>query len=279
METHTTRFNYIVTIHNKQNLIKGVILGILNSAGPNSCIYLILDGCDKGSELIIDELIQSYPEVKMYKLFANKIHELKAINIGLNMSYKNGAKFNIILQDDVILSDKNLEKKCSTLYHDFPQLGILSFRHGGNISRDQFQDKLSFAFPITNYVQNECGHYPNPRQTLKTGNFTFREVVLKSPICIPFKIISELGVPNEKFAPWDDMAYCYHVSNAGYANGVLAINFLSDASWENTRNKKKEYNLEKVMTKNLNTLRLEHPKLPPLDLLKYNGKQYRIFLT
>ena len=151
MATADISFNYIVTIHNKQNLIKGVILGILNSAGPHSCIYLILDGCNKASELIIDDLIRSYPNIKIHKMFANNVHELKAINIGLNMSYKTGAMYNIILQDDVILSDKNLEKKCITLYHDFPQLGMLSFRHGGNISRAEYQDCNSFSLPITDY--------------------------------------------------------------------------------------------------------------------------------
>jgi len=279
MAKQNIRFNYIVTIHNKQNLIRGVILGILNLAGPNSHIYLILDGFNPSSESIVDELIKSHPTIKMHKLFANKVYELKAINIGLNMSYKTGAQYNIILQDDIILSDKNLEKKCITLYLDFPQLGIVSFRHGANLSRDLYYDEHSSTFPLTDYIQNQCGHYPNPRQTLKTGFFTFKEVAIKGPICIPSKIITEMGIPDERYAPWDDMAYCYHVSNAGYSNGVLAISFLSDESWAATKIKKQNLNSEQVMIENIKLLRSQYPTLPPLDTKKYSGKQYQIFLS
>ena len=75
------------------------------------------------------------------------------------------------------------------------------------------------------------------------------------------------------------MAYCYKVSNAGYANGVFAVNFLSDEKWESTRNKKKGLNPEHVTAKNLKTLRAQHPVLPPLDVIKYPGKRYQIFLS
>ena len=279
MTKQEIKFNYIITIHNKQNLIKEVIMGIIHSAGTNSYIYPVLDGCNDSSEAMLDELIKAYPSLRITKLYANDVHELKSINIGLKAADQTGQGYNIILQDDVILSDKNLENKIISLYRTFRQLGILSFRHGGNISRDQFHDQHSFEFPLTDYIQNQCGHYPNPKQTLKTGFFTFKEVAIKSPICIPCKIISALGTPEEKYAPWDDMAYCYKVSDSGYSNGVLAINFLSDVSWGTTRNKKQKFNVERVMVENLKTLRRQYPELPPLDTQRYSGKQYQIFLT
>ncbi len=49
-----TRFNYIVTIHNKEDLIEQVVNGILIAAGENSHIYLVLDGCTDGTEAVID---------------------------------------------------------------------------------------------------------------------------------------------------------------------------------------------------------------------------------
>ena len=279
MSNQDIRFNYIVTVHNKQNLIREVLLGIINAAGVNSHIYPVLDGCNDASEKIIDELIRRYPAVNISKLFASDVHELKSINIGLSNADQQGIGYNIILQDDVILADKNIEKKCINLYQNFPKLGLLSFRHGGNISRERYHDESSFEFPLTDYIQNQCGHYPNPRQTLKTGFFTFKEIVIKSPICIPFNIVRDLGMPDEKYAPWDDMAYSYHVSYAGYANGVLSINFISDVSWGTTRNKKQRFDVERVMADNLVTLREQYHQIPPLDTKKYSGKQYQIFLT
>jgi len=279
MSNQDIQFNYIVTIHNKQNLIGEVMLGIINAAGVNSSIYPVLDGCNDSSETIVDEIITRYPTANITKLFAGDVHELKSINIGLNNANQQGTGYNIILQDDVILADKNLERKCINLYQNFNKLGLLSFRHGGNISRERYHDEGSFEFPLTDYIQNECGHFPNPKQTLKTGFFTFKEIVIKSPICIPFTVVRELGIPDEKYAPWDDMAYSYHVSNAGYANGVLSLKFLSDVSWGTTRNKKQRFDVERVMADNLITLREQYPQLPPLDTKKYTGKQYQFFLT
>ena len=125
MQTKNAFFNYIITIHNKQELIKEVILGVINCAGPESYIYPVLDGCTDQSEAVIDDIIKAYPSVKIVKLHAGDIHELKSINIALNHASQHGEGYNIILQDDVILKDRDLEKKCSYLYHSFTNLGIV----------------------------------------------------------------------------------------------------------------------------------------------------------
>jgi len=268
-------FNYIITVHNKEDLIRDVMIGVIHSAGLNSTIYPVLDGCTDSSESIIDDISRLYPKVKIVKLFADDVHELRSINIGLMHSNQNGEGYNIILQDDVILEDKKMESKCIHLYSQFNQLGILSFRHGGNISRKGIHyPKYS---PLIDYIQNQCGHNVNPSTMLKTGSFTFREVAIKSPICIPFKIIREQGIPNELYAPWDDLGYCYRISNAGYCNGVLALNFVSDVDWGSTRAKKQKISIFEVACNNMDKFTYFHPDIPPLDSLKYDNKIHQIF--
>lgn len=271
----TYKFNYIITVHNKESLIRAVLMSVINCAGEHSCIYPVLDGCTDGSEQIIDDIIQANPEFKIVKLYADDVHELKSINVALNYSDQQGAGFNIVLQDDVLLQDPNLEMKCIFLYQSFPKLGLLSFRHGGNISRTA-GNYSSVADILEDYVQSEFGHYPKPKSMLTKDSFIFKEVIMKSPICIPFHIVREIGTPEEIYAPWDDVAYCYKVSRAGYANGVFAINFRSDVSWGTTRHKQQKYQVEKVQERNLFTFRTQYPDLEPLDLKKYNNVIYTI---
>ena len=269
-------FNYIITIHNKADLIKDVILGVINSAGPESTIYPVLDGCTDLSEAVIDDLIKLYPEHRIIKLYAEDVHELKSINIGLNNSNQTGRGYNIILQDDVVLQDEKLEERCIELYDSFKKLGVVSFRHGANISRQLLED-FTNPEPLIDYIQSECGHYPKPSATLKIGFFVFKEIVIKSPICIPFQVIRELGVPDEAYAPWNDIAYTYRVSATGYKNGVFAIKFRSDVSWGTTRNKKQELDVEDVQLKNGLLFRFQYRELPPLDEKYSNYREYFFF--
>lgn len=273
MKDQDIQFNYIITIHNKEYLIEQVMLGVINSAGMNSHIYPVLDGCKDHSEDVIDEVIKHFPSVKITKLYATDVHELKTINIGLNCASQQGDGYNIILQDDVLLLDADLEKKCIRLYQQFEQLGMVSFRHGGNISRQLLYEEHSLN-PLQDYIQTACGHFPDPEYHLPLGSFVFREAVIKSPICVPFKIIRELGPPDERYAPWDDIAYAYTVSSAGYANGVYAINFRSDVAWGTTRNKQQQFEVEHVQSKNLANFRKLHPSMPSLNQLKYHNKIY-----
>lgn len=276
MSDSQVKFNYIITIHNKEKLIKDVLLSVMNSARAESWIYPVLDGCTDGSEAIIDEIISSYPDVNIKKLYAPDVHELKSINIGLRGANQDGEIYNIILQDDVLLQDTDLEKKCVALYRSINNLGIVSFRHGGNISRGLIQ-KTAITDPLSDYIENECGHNPHAVSVLRNGFFVFREIAIKSPICIPSKVIREIGIPDENYAPWDDIAYCYKVSQAGYSNGVFALDFRSDVDWGTTREKIQVVKIDKVQQKNLNLFRRQNPTLSNLDSHKYGTRKVQIF--
>jgi glycosyltransferase involved in cell wall biosynthesis len=269
-------FNYIITIHNKESLIKSVLMSVIETAGPNSYIYPVLDGCTDATESIIDEIIENHPGVRIIKVLADDVHELKSINAGLSASAQEGYGFNIVLQDDVLLTEPGLESICIGLYKRFDRLGIVSFRHGGNISR-ALLSKAVLIDTVVDYVENECGHNPNPYTMLKTGYFTFKEIAIKSPICIPCHVVAKVGVPDEQYAPWDDMAYCYRVGAAGFLNGVLAVDFRSDVEWGTTRDKKQVVEISDVQKRNLKLFKMQFPVINRIDRRVYNNKRYLIF--
>ncbi|WP_406824413.1 glycosyltransferase [Pedobacter sp. KACC 23697] len=274
--SENTFFNYIITVHNKESLIENVILSIITIMGDNSIIYPVLDGCTDRSESIIDELVFRYPDNKIVKLYANDVHELKSINVGLKAANQNGFGFNIILQDDVLLTDADFEKHCLLLYNKFHNLGVVSFRHGANISRELIVKKTSVK-PLIAYVENESGHNPDPLYKLKTGFFTYKEVAIKSPICISSEVVNKVGIPDEIYEPWDDLAYCYSVLCAGFYNGVYSIDFQSDVEWGTTRKKKQVLDISKVEIKNLQIFKNRVPEIIPLNRNIYSSERYQIF--
>jgi len=275
--TNATRFNYIVTIHNKQDIIETVILNIIKCMNTNSALYPILDGCSDNSEAIIDSIIIKYPDKLIKKIYSDDVHELKAINTGLKSSDQIGTGFNIIIQDDVVIKTYDIEQRIINLYKSKNDLGIVSFRHGFNISRSLIKKKTDIL-PITNHIENIRGHNYKRFAALKLGYFTYREIAVKSPICIPFNLINAIGLPDEIYAPWDDMGFCYSAVIAGFNNGVYAIDFESDISWGTTRTKNQKISISEVERKNISIFKSKHSH--DLQTIKksniYNNKIYLI---
>jgi GT2 family glycosyltransferase len=245
------KFNYIVTIHNKEDLISDVLLGILKCASMNSNICLVIDGCTDKTEEIIDEVIVQNESRNIIKVYTDDVHELKAINAALRVLNQDGDGFNIILQDDVVLKEYTLESKISSLYEwAGDKLGIVSFRHGANLAR--FLLKKNFpVLPLQDYIESINGHLmanPNP---LCLGEFIYKEIAIKSPICIPFYIVRNVGLPDEDFAPWDDINYCYQALLKGYNNGVFGIDFTSKVEWGTMRNKQQTIAHDAIIQRNL----------------------------
>jgi len=229
------RFNYIITIHNKEDLIKEVLTCALICSRENSHIYPVLDGCTDRTEAIIDELIKTVSHVPITKVYTPDVHEILAINAGLRTADQTGDGYNIILQDDVLLHDFLLQEKISRLYEwAGPKLGFLSFRHGANLTQNS---TFSDIYPFTHYVENAYGHGLPQAKVLLLGQLAYRDIVIKSPVCIPFELIRAVGLLEEQLAPYmcDDIEYSIRCAKAGYQNAVFALRFQSDVEWGTTR--------------------------------------------
>jgi hypothetical protein len=230
-----TRFNYIVTIHNKEDLIERVVARILLCAGDNSHVYLVLDGCTDGTEHIVDTLINDWVGLPITKLEAPDVHEILSLNLALRQIPQDGDGYNILVQDDILLADRNFEKKVIAVNKHFGnQLGVLSFRHGVNVVGNPSTGEIEEVDLIeSSYGLGMCDRPLLPEYAVQ------RMVCLRSPECISFATIRGIGFLDERYAPYtyDDHDYCLRCLKAGLINVVYALKVRSRVEWGGMRRK------------------------------------------
>ncbi|TAK71679.1 MAG: hypothetical protein EPO19_04395 [Betaproteobacteria bacterium] len=269
------RFNYIITIHNKEDLIEQVLMCVLICARDASHVYPVLDGCTDGTEKVIDRVIESFSGIPITKVYAPDVHELLSINAGLRAASQEGDGFNIILQDDVLLEDFLLEQKIAALYEwAGSRLGYISLRFGANFAKDAATSKV--PVPLVEFAENAYAHFSDNSQIVMPGHFTYRHVPIKSPVCLPFKLVREIGLLEEKLAPYahDDTEYALRCLSAGYRNGVFAIRFRSDLDWGGTR-AKEHAPVSPMIERNMARVREWHAK--ELAAFAANGETTEVF--
>jgi hypothetical protein len=230
-----TQFNYIVTVHNKEDLIERVVTGILLCAGETSRIYLVLDGCTDGTEEVVNGMMDGTLGLPIDTLLAPDVHEILSLNIALRQIPQDGDGYNVLVQDDVILSDRNFEKKVAAVNHQFGnRIGVLSFRHGVNVVGDAATGEIVEQ----DLIESSYGHgmSSNP---LPPGHAVERMVGLRSPECISFATVRRIGLLNEKYAPYayDDHDYSLRCLRAGLVNVVYAVKVRSRVEWGGMRRK------------------------------------------
>jgi GT2 family glycosyltransferase len=89
----------------------------------------------------------------------------------------------------------------------------------------------------------------NHFQEFKNKQFSFCEIVIKSPTCIKKSILDEIGLFDENLAPFghDDLDLSIRLNQKGYKNAIFGIKFKSLLDWGGTRSPKdpsKEYHLK-----------------------------------
>jgi glycosyltransferase involved in cell wall biosynthesis len=233
-------FNYIVPIFNKEDVLPDTLNGIEKVAQNGSHIFLIVDGCTDRSEQIVDEYIKNSTH-KAFKILMPNVHMLLSVNEGLR-NVKNG--FSIIMQDDIILEDVDTEIKLIDQYNKMKnQLGVISFRYGSNIRLSSFKEKIinqTFKSMI-----EECDFIKGPDDYAnymsgEYGIFYERMSAINGPNCIPWELLTKIGLFDENLAPYgfDDPEYCLRSLKAGFINGLFPIKYRSDEEWGGTRRSK-----------------------------------------
>jgi glycosyltransferase involved in cell wall biosynthesis len=236
-------FNYIVPIFNKEDILPQTLEGIEKCAGNYSKIIMIVDGCTDNSEAIVDEFMKNSAH-QTEKILMPNVHMLLSVNAGLKKVKKG---FSVIMQDDIILQDVDTEKKLIEQYKKMNnKLGVISFRYGSNIGLISLFERLK---QITlkgmikeidlikgpdDYANYQKGEY---------GKFYPRMSAINGPNCIPWEVLSKIGILDEKLAPYgfDDPEYCLRSLKAGFINGLFPVKYYSDEEWGGTRRSKSFY--------------------------------------
>ena len=235
------KFNYIITIHNKESILEKTLLGVDACCSKDSVIYPVLDGCTDKSEEIVNNFVKKTKRTVII-IKTPDVHEIKSINAALRQ-IKEG--FTICLQDDVILQEPDLEEKIKKLYQEEgPQLGVVSFCRAANLRQTPLlkQIRQSGFKPLVEEcdlikVKNDPCY---GGQIVEDDKLVYRMVAIKSPVCIPEIVLKRVGILDKNMAPYsfDDHEYCIRAMKAGFRNGLFPLRFTSKLEWGGTRNDK-----------------------------------------
>ncbi len=236
----SNNFNYIVPIFNKEDVLPKTLEGIEKCSTSESKIILVVDGCTDGSEAIVDDFIKNSSH-KAEKILMPNVHMLLSVNAGLK---KVTSGFSIIMQDDIILKDADTENKIIELYQRMNgKLGVISFRYASNIGISSLTHRLkrkTFKGMIEekDFIKgpDDYANYPEGNY----GNFYPRMSAINGPNCIPWNLLSQSGVLDEKLAPYgfDDPEYCLRSLKLGFINGLFPVHYQSEIEWGGTRRSK-----------------------------------------
>lgn len=252
------RFNYIVTIHNREDLIERVLNAILICAGDDSHIFLVLDGCTDRTEAIVDHVLLDWVGLPVTKVHAPNVHETRSLNIALKSISQAGDGYNLLIQDDIILQDRELEKKIVALYKYFgPKIGVVSLRHGANIALDTSKGEIAEVDLIESVYGQGLVDTP-----LEPDCAAVRMVCMRSPQCISFETVRAIGFLDEKFAPYsyDDYDYCLRCIARGLQNIVYALKTSSRVEWGGMR-RSPQPGVASIMKRNRQYIYQDHAEL------------------
>ena len=233
-----TRFNYIITIHNKESVLERTLAAVDRHGGPDSVIYPVLDGCTDGSERIVSEFVRNTSK-KVVVTKTPDVHEIRSINAALRQI---DGGFTISLQDDVVLDEPDFEKKVEDLYRrEGACLGLVSFCRAADLTLcPLYRRMLKTGFrPLL----MECGlvkakhDHCRKGTAVAYGTVVYKMVGIKSPICIPESALGRLGILDESLAPYlcDDHEYSIRCLKEGFRNALFPVHFISDVEWGGTR--------------------------------------------
>lgn len=231
-------FNYIITIHNKQDLLPGVLEGIAACCSKQSKIIPVLDGCTDGSEAIVDEFIAK-SGLNVEKIITPDVYELRALNAGMARVVEG---FVMTIQDDVILQEPALEEKVASIYaKTSPSLGVISPRHAVNICRMSLlpQIRRSGFVRLMDICDRVCRPEEAWEQSVRVeyGQLVYRMAAGGSPMIIPESVWRTIGAFDDTMAPhmWHDIEYSLRSLQSGFKNAVFPLHFESKEEWGTMR--------------------------------------------
>ncbi len=253
-------FNYIVTIHNSADHLRKVLTALAAVKSAGSEVYCVLDGCTDESAAIVDDFSFS-------TMTLPNVRETTSITRALRATPQLPNSYNVILQDDVILHDDKFEEHILEIYKRFPDIGVLSLRHGANFEPDVLTNGKHVS--ERDVIQSAYQPYLKA-DILPENHITFRQVVYKSPIVISSEVVNKLGGYDERFAPiaHDDTEYCVRAFMAGYRNAVVALDVEQPIEWGGTRRHPNQPDNMKMHQEHMDLLRELYPH--ELLTLAYN---------
>jgi glycosyltransferase involved in cell wall biosynthesis len=213
----------LLTVHNKQDLIKDVCWGIINNiSNLTKEIIIVLDGCDDDSEKIINE-VMSNTSVPVKYVYTDDVFELRANNEGLKHVTSD---YVIIIQDDMIIKEKNFDERMLKPFLAFNDVFAVTSQTAHN---NKFEGGVLRA---TDWADRKTGY---PRNL-----FAVREIANRGPLMYNYTDVKKLGFLDEHLKPssYDDHDISYRAyKELNKVSGLYWIDYESKPEWGTARQK------------------------------------------
>lgn len=226
-----SHFNFIITCHNSE-VVGQAIRGALNAGDWKHPVLCVLDAPSEEVRATFKRAREVVPHL-VSSIETDNVHELLAVNAGLRASLQREDGYNIIVQDDVILDEPRLTELIEKLYAAVPKLGYVSLR----LAVDYAHDDGTRAFMAEMHNLESIYGAGCTTEYLEPYAFAYRAMPIKSPVCLPCRLVREVGLFNEELAPYayDDAEYSLRAMAAGFVNGLFSVPLFSDYRWGGTR--------------------------------------------
>lgn len=240
MKNISNKFNYIIPIFNKEDILPLTLEGVDKCASQESKIFTIIDGCTDRSENVVDEFIARTGR-DVEKIHMPNVHMLRSVNAALKRVTEG---FSIVMQDDIILEDVFIEKKIFKLYQSMgDRLGVISFRAAANLRLTPLRRRITMGTLRPMIEEVDLIHSPDDHNLSRQSiheKFYPRIGAINGPNCIPWAVLKKIGIFDETLAPYgfDDPEYGLRAMKAGFVNGLYPIKYKSDINWGGTRRSK-----------------------------------------
>jgi glycosyltransferase involved in cell wall biosynthesis len=213
----------LLTVHNKQDLIKDVCLGIINNiSNLTKEIIIVLDGCNDDSEKIINEVMLN-TSISVKYVYTDDVFELRANNEGLKHVTSD---YVIIIQDDMIIKEKNFDERMLKPFLAFDDVFAVTSQTAHN---NKFEGG---ALRATDWADRKTGY---PRNL-----FAVREIANRGPLMYNYTDVKKLGFLDEHLKPssYDDHDISYRAyKELNKVSGLYWIDYESKPEWGTARQK------------------------------------------
>ena len=213
----------VLTIHNKENLIENVCLGINNNLSElTKEIIIVLDGCTDKSEEIVKNILDKSNK-KIEYVYTDDVFELRANNAGLKKVTSNYA---LLIQDDMVVSEKDFDKRMIKPFEEFSDVFAVTSQTAHN------NKIVGRTLHTTNPADRRDG-YPRDR-------FAVREIANRGPLMYNYSDLVTLNFFDEHLVPnsYDDHDLSYKAyKHLNKVSGLYWINYESRPEWGTGRQK------------------------------------------
>jgi glycosyltransferase involved in cell wall biosynthesis len=231
-------YSIILTVHNKDFLLKNSLDRIKKYTKGNYELIIILDGCTDDSESITNHFISENKKIKIKFEITNDIFETKANNVGLKMAENDLV---IIVQDDMLINEDSWNVRLTNPFRKFNDVFAVSANCSHNWEFNPSSSHLGMKNNLNDQWCDIIKHVDHAGRpwNLPRDVFAIRECVNRGPLAINHDDLYDLNYFDEIFAPldMDDHDLCFRMhKKLGKVVGCHWIDFISDFSWGGTHN-------------------------------------------